>query len=425
MGLIASVLQVPLRLLSTCIGTCAAVGCLRLAGAGTVTNARAASCVLAWLQICSALLALTVRVSHTGWIEGACEKLSTLLQATSTTSGPNTDMGICSCQESTLKEKGCWPEQLVYRAAATTCAVYLLLVLLALSGCALGASRYYSVGKFLAVILLWTASLLAPNGVFNAFGAVASLLSSLFGVVQCILVLDVACTIHEAWFDLARRSKRRKNHEQAIVLASLALAITAWASAVVLWQDFPQGWAHGLILATEAGSLVLLVVSITDWCEHGTLLTSAAMMLFSTWLLYGVLVNACVAIAPGETLQPKLEWPRLAMCAATVLLIARNFGLDTQTQGLSQGLIAGGGDELDVGVSADPAAPMSEHELRSFIIQSLMHAIVPLYWCSTLTSDVVHTHCLAFIGHTIVLGLSSVIYAWHLVAPKILTRRRF
>jgi len=410
MGLAVSILQVPLRLLSTCIGSCAAVGCVRLAGAGTVGNAWATSCVLVWLQLFSALLlVLTASVTRVDWIEQSCEQLSTLKFLHVTDSA---DLGICSCQESTASED-CWSEQLVYRAAAATCAVYMFLVLLALSGCAVGAARYYTAGKFLAVIVLWIASLLAPNGAFNTFGAVASFLSSLFGVVQCVLLLDFACTIHEIWFGAARRSRNRGSHEQSIIAASLALVITAWVSAVVLWWVFPQ--ARGVIFATQAGSLLLLVVSITDWCEHGTLFTSAVMMLYSTWLL-------------SEALQSQLQWPRLAMCAATVLLILQSFTSDTQTEGLSQGFLAGAGAGGDASVdvdASDPAAPMTKQELRSFILQSLMHAVVPLYCCSILAPHAAQTHGLAFTGNILVLFLSLLIYAWHLVAPKILTGRHF
>lgn len=32
-------------------------------------------------------------------------------------------------------------------------------------------------------------------------------------------------------------------------------------------------------------SLILLVVSITDWCEHGALLTSAVVMAYTIWLI--------------------------------------------------------------------------------------------------------------------------------------------
>mmetsp|Transcript_22696 Transcript_22696/g.44084 ORF Transcript_22696/g.44084 Transcript_22696/m.44084 type:complete len:136 (+) Transcript_22696:3-410(+) len=135
-------------------------------------------------------------------------------------------------------------------------------------------------------------------------------------------------------------------------------------------------------------------------------------MLYSTWLL-------C------EALHPQFKSLRLAMCAATVLLIVQYFGLDNQTQGLNRGLLLDAGGESDVGVSSDPATTMTERELRSFIMQSLMHAIVPLYWCSILAPYVVQASVLASAGHTIVVGLSLFIYAWHLVAPKILTHRHF
>ena len=40
------------------------------------------------------------------------------------------------------------------------------------------------------------------------------------------------------------------------------------------------------ITGSQIISFLNLGVSITDWCEHGALLTSAVIMVYATWLTY-------------------------------------------------------------------------------------------------------------------------------------------
>merc|ERR1719387_2552343 len=42
--------------------------------------------------------------------------------------------------------------------------------------------------------------------------------------------------------------------------------------------------ARALIVYGVLSSVALLVLSITEWCEHGALLTSAVMMVYLVWL---------------------------------------------------------------------------------------------------------------------------------------------
>jgi len=294
---------------------------------------------------------------------------------------------------------------------------------MALSGCALGAARYYEVGKFLAIFMLWTSSLLAPNGAFSTFGAVANVACVLFVLLQSCTVLDAACTWHERWYEHARGANKGR-HEAAIVASAAAFLAGALLVAALLWLAFPGGPAHYVIVASEVLSLALLVVSITDWCQHGTLLTSSIMALYSTWLVHEALTGVCPTVAwTGHGLVLPL-WLGLVLCAATVLMFAQGIGIDTGDRESLQiapqePLLPEAGD-IAIGTSG-----MSPNDTRSFTTHCLVHMLVPIYIAFVLAKQRSKECWGALIVHFAAVFASQLLYGWHLVAPKVLRGRSF
>merc|ERR1712113_279317 len=65
-----------------------------------------------------------------------------------------------------------------------------------------------------------------------------------------------------------------------------------------------------LVIVALLLSIALLVLSITDWCEHGNLLTSCCVMAFSMWLCYQAVD------------LPELKWVGIAICALSLTAFA-------------------------------------------------------------------------------------------------------
>jgi len=414
-------MSVPLRVAGSCLGTCMAFSFFRLADSGTVKTMTAVRCVLAWLQVCGATLAWTLSSSPLGWIETACNRFALFGYG---------DLGVCSCRGH-VHEGLCFSDQMALRALAATMVIFLVLLVLALSGCALGAARYHETGKFFALFVVWVAFLLAPNDPFSTFATVATVVSCAFVLVQSCIVLDAACSWHEWWYSHARGADKDM-HETAIIGTSAAFFSGAVTLAVLLWCATSPGAAHGVILAAVVLSLGLLAASITDWCEHGALLTSSVMMLYNTWLVHEALANTCPAMAGG--LPPSLlpSWFGLILCAATVFMLAQGIGFDVESaeQPVAQQALlpTTSGDTTIVTVPSG----LSDTDKRSFIIHCSVHMVVPLYIASVLPRY--HTEsphgtgmesCGTFIAHVVAAFASQLLYGWHLVAPKILMNRTF
>jgi len=416
-------MSIPLRMAGSCLGTCVAFSFFKMADTGTVRTMTAVRCVLAWLQVSGAMLAWTASSAPKGWIETACDRLALVGYG---------DVGVCSCRGD-VEEELCFSDQFAFRAAASTMAVFLSLLVLALSGCAAGAARYHETGKFLALLVLWVVSLLAPNDAFSTFATVATVASGAFVLVQSIVILDMACSWHDWWFSHAR-GERKSAHEAAILSTAAAFLLGAITLAVLLWNATSPGIAHGVILAAEIVAFALLVLSITDWCEHGTLLTSSVMMLYNTWLAHQAMDNGCLAAEGGHPPQILPSWFGLALCAATVFFLSRGVSFEaepTAPPASQQALLpATTGD-----VAAFRATSgLSDGDARNFIIQCAVHMVVPLYVASALAkkdaqslsgSNAGQGGCGAFGVQVAVLFASQLLYGWHLVAPKVLKNRQF
>jgi len=416
-GAMGGLIGLPLRMAGSCLGTCAAFSFFRLADSGTVKTMTAVRCVLAWLQVFGTSLAWTVSSASQGWIQTTCDRLELVGYG---------DLGVCSCRGSG-QESICFSDQMAVRAVAATMVVFLLLLVFALSGCALGAARYHETGKFLGLLVLWAASLAAPNQLFSSFASVAMVVSCAFVLVQSCIILDSACSWHDWWYEHAR-GEHKGMHEVAIIATSAAFIVGGMTLAVLLWCATSTGAAHCIVLGAAVLSMALLVVSITDWCEHGTLLTSSVMLLYNMWLVQEAMANMCLATAGGPA--PKLlpSWFGLVLCAVTVLLLARGVGFDVESReqlAPRQALLP-----TEPGDVAAVRAAMSDDDVRSFILHCALHAVVPLYVVSALPRQAAASQsgakdCGTFAVHIFAAFASQLLYGWHLVAPKVLKNRQF
>mmetsp|Transcript_87073 Transcript_87073/g.186664 ORF Transcript_87073/g.186664 Transcript_87073/m.186664 type:complete len:439 (+) Transcript_87073:83-1399(+) len=433
-------ISAPLSAAGTCLGACCgsftAAGCCKLAASGSVSSERAARCVLVWLQAFTAALAMLVSVTPGRWLPWTCDKLDTVGMG---------DVGICACSDSTDPLR-CWSDQLVYRTEAAGMAVFLTLLIMAVSGCAQGASRSHAVAKFMAVFLIGFALLFVPNDALGAFGQVATIASAVFLVAQSVLLIDFAYTWNETWYSNALAAHRREIGTRgyrtwlgALMAASATLFFGSVACSVYMYTSYPDATSRGINLAALLLSLVLLVVSITDWCEHGALLTSTVVSAYIMWLVYEML-----AVLPSDKRPIVPLWAGLSLCALSLAASAQSsgsmgIGSSASTTTAAAGAAARQGDpsprliDPEGGHEEAPPAPslattevatedVSRAETMDFAVQCATHVAASLYICASLAPK---AGDVSFAFHAVAVFASLALYGWSLAAPKILTNRSF
>lgn len=330
---------------------------------------------------------------------------------------------------------------MILRSEAAGTAVFLALMFMAISGCAEGAARSYSVAKFMAVVLLNFIAIFLPNSVFSGFGTVATAASALFLVAQAVLLIDFGYTWNEVWYGNALEARRRevgpKGYRMwlaAMLLASAALLLGSIIVSIYLLTKFQDSGERAFNVIAVLMSFVLLVVSITDWCEHGALLTSCVVIAYTVWLLC-----EAFSVAPSHPLALP-SWAGLTLCAASLLSTAAGAGgwgaaeetAPSASQTSAVPAPSGGAERAETPLAAAEngeagreeaeSAQMTSSEAWRFAAACGIHASAAIYVASSLAPRSGN----ATFGLRVTAVFASLcLYGWSLVAPKVLTGRRF
>jgi len=419
MGAVAAA---PISAAASCLGGCAAVCCCKVLESGTVSSARAASVVLVWLQIFAVVLAMAARLHPESWLDPTCAQLHRV--------GLH-DVGVCACGAEEHLKNACYVEQLTLRVQAANCAVFIVLLLMTLSCCGACAARFYVVFKFFAVLLIAVVLAFLPNALLNAFGSIASVASAVFLVAQAVFVIDLAYTWNEAWFAKATAARRNpaggaqqvRKWQASIVGTSLVLMVLAILGAVLQGTTFHQQSAQVVVSVGIVLPFILLLLSITSWCEHGSLLTSAAFMLYSVWLVQETLTHVpdSEASAAQSSYSKDLVVVDLIVCFLTLAGLLVH--MSRQAPATTEAAKAAPESRLEEGAdeSAGAAAPARIGDWR-FAVQCFVHAGAALYICAALVPRPSNQ---TFAARCVALGLAIAFYAWSLVAPKLFPGRSF
>lgn len=403
-------LTAPLTSVTTCLGSlcgpCLATACCKFAGSGSVSGAYAARCTLLWLQALTALLAVILSSTNASWLPAACGKMDTFVAD---------GLGICACDK--LENRtSCMSDQLLYRVQASGFAVFLLLFLLSVSGCAQGASKSFTVAKFMGVVFLPFVFLFLPNDTFNAFGLFATVLAALFLVGQAVLLIDFGYSWNELWFSYARDAFSRQLNQRrqqmwlgAIIVASALLFVGSMATCVHVYQH-AEGKA-GLVVGAMVLAFILLLLSITTWCEHGAMLTSLVVMSYAMMIAY-----EAVSLQPDGPDFP--AWVGLGVCAISLISFARGYGSSESSGGLAAAEVASAAAEAGEGAAED-STPVDPKE---FALQCGTHALAALYITAVMAPEVGD---LTSGVHMAAVYISLALYGWTLIAPKVCTNRSF
>eukprot|EP00930_Biecheleria_cincta_P101152 TRINITY_DN92780_c0_g1_i1.p1 TRINITY_DN92780_c0_g1~~TRINITY_DN92780_c0_g1_i1.p1 ORF type:complete len:411 (-),score=51.12 TRINITY_DN92780_c0_g1_i1:58-1290(-) len=405
-------ISAPISAVSECLGVCsgAFLGacCFQLATAGRLSSARASSFMLVWLQVFGILLAWLFSKTAENWLPWTCDKLGYV--------GVE-NIGVCGCRLASA-ESDCWSCQMVYRVEASTTTVFVALLCMTISGCVEGAARSYSVAKFLSLVVLLLVSLFLPNRLLDGFGYLAAASSSIFLLLQSVLLIDCAYMWAETWKGNALQAQRREARGtgiawySAILMASATLVLGAIGVFIYMFRASTDGFMRGADVAATALSLALLILSITDIFPSGGILPAAVMMAYAAWL-------ACSAMS----MLP--SWAEVSLCAASVVALALGAGAFSREEDTHSPLLAVEAREAGA-LAFATGQPVSSAETQKFGIHCALHTSAALYVACSLTPrtalkipDAVSDARIAAIF--IALGL----YGWSLIAPTVLTTRIF
>jgi len=147
--------------------------------------------------------------------------------------------------------------------------------------------------KLLIYVGLTVATFFIHNDFFVGYAEVARVLSILFLVMQVFIFIDFAYTWNEKWTEGAEDAETTSRGKLiALVVISLGALVASYVCLGLLFHYFAGGDCHTnnfVISMTIIFSLLHTVLAISSWCEHGALLPSALVTLYSTYLTYSSL----------------------------------------------------------------------------------------------------------------------------------------
>jgi len=340
--------------------------------------------------------------------------------------------GICECS-TVLERDVCWSTQLMYRFEAAAFAIFQCMIVLSISGCASQAAHSLPLAKFALLLLLGIILAFVPNSFFDGFGAFAGVVSSAFLVALTVRLIDLAYSWNVLWFAYSREAAMRNpagKEERlwliAILVVSTGLLLVAFGTALYLWFAVPGTHARAITLGALLVSLALLLVSITDWCEHGALLTSAAITAYAMWLSYETIDHLPQTADTQRSVVP--WWMGLGVTG----VILASFTCSV-SKSRSKERDSSSGVEMAIvrETASDDGQTSSARELVheeetvdawDFGGSCVVHALASLYVTSLLSPAIGWT---LFVARLMALIASLVLYGWSLVAPKVLTNRDF
>lgn len=184
----------------------------------------------------------------------------------------------------------------VYRFSFVLCIFFASLMV-----CTIGTHRFgarahrgfWFLKAFCFFVLLVT-TLFMKNEDLQSYREAARYFSMLFLLMQILLLIDFGYTWNEKWIakDEESDSDGICGWKLAILLSSAIMYIGSIAIWVVMYTQFGHSGCpaqQALISLTWILSLALTVVSCTKIAPHGTLLTSAVVTGYATYLCYSAL----------------------------------------------------------------------------------------------------------------------------------------
>ncbi|CAJ1426791.1 unnamed protein product [Effrenium voratum] len=318
------------------------------------------------------------------------------------------DIGVCACRGDPNED--CWRDQLAFRTGAAAVVIYALLAGLTLGKSSLLQQRHAVIALSVVALqcVLIFLLLFFPNGMFVAVDFFSMFAAAAYRVMQAVLFMDFAYNINDRLYSSAVEARRRLMSSEAykgrlavMLCASALLLLASIGAAIAICHWVPD--VTWLVLSAIGGSAVLLLLSITEWCEHGSLMTSSVMLAYSVYLCYQV-----AEIRPNtddlEELPTTLFGLLVPAASLAYFAISRSPARHLAGRGSAR-------------VEADDA-----FDANDFLLRCGVHFLADFYVTSVLAPRVSWTR---FNVRATTVFVCMALYTWTLVAPKIISSRNF
>jgi len=304
----------------------------------------------------------------------------------------------------------------------------------------IAADIYYSwwCAKVSACLVICTGFFFVPNGFFEGYSYFASVLSGFFMLLQVMVLLDWAYAWNETW-----RGKDEADRctcwRRGLVLCSLLLLVGALALAgsMFYWFDCPLGIVPTAL--NMLGWMACTLLSITVWCQHGSLIASAVIafnvQLITMTGLYNNSDASCNRLLGDDSSADDGQIIASLLLAAVGVTKAAWTSVSEHERAVGKGSAK---PDVSFNLSAGGAAAASsedtnEHHRVLWRYLGIL-ALAMCYMGMLLTkwgvnmSNSCDSNDLDNIGMWVNLCTSWVVlllYFWSLIAPKVLTGRDF
>jgi len=200
----------------------------------------------------------------------------------------------------------------VYRFSFALAAFFGIMALLTVGTTKFGARmhRCFWFGKVFVLLTLLVCTLFIDNNFLQGYREVARWLSFLFLLMQILLLIDFGYSWNETWLEYDEKNECEGSccgWKTAILICSGSMYVASVVMWVLLYHWFGgDGCGAQLTLTTMTiiVNVALTVISCTKVAPHGTILTSAVVTSYSTFLCYSALASNpdvhCNPLASGS-----------------------------------------------------------------------------------------------------------------------------
>lgn len=307
-----ALLSAPLTCCGSLLGSCAATAACKACSCACAVSQKTSSIIYVVIMVFTTFMAIGFRYSDQDIVIGGStnqtEEQSLIDQAKSYIDGGKVkDEG----QQWWNERFGCAPAHptgwiiccantcggvySVYRFSFMLCVFFAAMVLLTAGKTKLGAGahRGFWLAKAVVLIGLLVSTLFISNETMEQYRQAARYLSFGFLLMQILLLIDFAYTWNETWLTYGEDSDDDgiSGWRLGIVLSSLALYALSVAGWVLLFLNIGDSCdgEKTLISITILLCVALSAVSCSKVAPHGTLLTSAVVTIYCTFLCFSAL----------------------------------------------------------------------------------------------------------------------------------------
>jgi hypothetical protein len=301
----------------------------------------------------------------------------------------------------------------------------------------IAADIYYSWWwlKVTACLIICAGFFFVPNGFFEGYSYFASVMSGFFMLLQVMVLLDWAYAWNETW-----RGKdpidRVTCWRLGLLICSAGLLVGALALAGTMFYWFDCAFGIVINVINMLGWIACTFLSITTWCEHGSLIASAVIsfnvQLVTMTGLYNNDSGSCNRLFDDDSNADEGQIIASLILAAVGVTKAAWTSVSEHERAVGKGAVKEDGFNMDM---SPPKANTTSDEQHRVLWRYLgILALAMCYMGMLLTkwgvniSNSCNANHLDNIGMWVNLCTSWVVlllYFWSLIAPKVLTNREF